>query len=154
MEVSGDRRKEMTAPTDREALVKRLKRWADLPVPELAKDVQEAITALSAQGGERRVDLVDPLRFLVELKHIKRRIETKTATEGEVKFYESNKEIAWLNAERALVAAAHGGEQTADTVSVSLERLEMWRVYLSQGDIWMPREEIEKLIAAAREGKS
>ena len=43
----------MATPTehDREALVKRLGRWADLPVPELAKDVREAIAALTAQGG-------------------------------------------------------------------------------------------------------
>lgn len=54
---------------------------------------------------ERRIDLVDPLQFLVELKHLKRRIEAGTATEPEVKFYESNKETAWVNAEHALAAA-------------------------------------------------
>ena len=50
----------MATPTehDREALVKRLGRWADLPVPELAKDVREAIAALTAQGGEQPADTV------------------------------------------------------------------------------------------------
>lgn len=51
-----------------------------------------------------RIDYRDALLFLVELKRVKRRMEAGIANDVEQKFYEDNKEVAWLNAEAALAA--------------------------------------------------
>jgi hypothetical protein len=50
------------------------------------------------------VDFRDPLLVLVELKRIKRRIESGEANDAERRYYEANKESAWLAAELAIDA--------------------------------------------------